>query len=545
MNHRMILLALVVMATGIACGEPAKPTANNSQAVMFGNTPSRNMANPTAKNVPTDWSVEEDKVKNVKWAAQLGSVAYGGPVISGGKVYVSTNNERPRDPKIEGDKGIVMCFDQATGKFLWQAVHDKLPNAENDMGNGGVASTPAVEGNRLWYVSNRCELVCASTEGKDGKAEFVWKLDMIKDLGVLPHQLAACSPLVVGDLVYVVTGNGVGQVNNEFVVVNPKAPSFIAVKKTTGEVAWKSDLPGKNIFAGQWSNPSYAEINGKGQVIFPGGDGWLYAFDALKGDLIWKFDCNLKSALPYDSRERGEKKNNIVATPVVWDNKVYIGTGRTPGEDGASVGRFWCIDATKTGDLSPVKDNLDPKAEVNKNSGLVWQYGGMNPDEKSRRKFLMSWTCGSCSIQDGLVYLADYDSFVYSFDAKTGAKKWEVDLKSCVWGPRFAWMASSTSAPRMASCGSSRPAPRSRRRSWRRLTWGRHSRARPCSLTVCCSCRRTTICSRSRRSDADDPRLVDGGARPAGGGPGGTGRGHRPASCGSRSGLPQPAADSR
>ncbi len=40
---------------------------------------------------------------------------------------------------------------------------------------------------------------------------------------------------------------------------------------------------------GQWTSPAYATVNGKGQVIFPGGDGWLYGFEAKKGELLWKF----------------------------------------------------------------------------------------------------------------------------------------------------------------------------------------------------------------------------------------------------------------
>ena len=76
------------------------------------------------------------------WKADLGSRSYGGPVVSGGKVYVGTNNENPRnkrdtkpDPCMPGkmipiDRGVLMCFDEKTGKFLWQAVHPKLPSGQ-------------------------------------------------------------------------------------------------------------------------------------------------------------------------------------------------------------------------------------------------------------------------------------------------------------------------------------------------------------------------------------------------------------------------------
>src|SRR5262245_61249838 len=95
---------------------------------MFGGHLARNMVNTTDKDVPTDVDVKEGK--NVLWKAALGSRAYGGPVIAGGKVFVGTNNEAPRNPapEYQGDRGIVMCFDEKTGQFLWQAVHDKLPS---------------------------------------------------------------------------------------------------------------------------------------------------------------------------------------------------------------------------------------------------------------------------------------------------------------------------------------------------------------------------------------------------------------------------------
>jgi hypothetical protein len=69
------------------------------------------------------------------------------------------------------------------------------------------------------------------------------------DLGVFPHNLAACSPLVVGELVFVVTGNGVDQ--GHVKIPAPDAPSFIAVNKKTGAVVWKDNSPGRNIMHGQ------------------------------------------------------------------------------------------------------------------------------------------------------------------------------------------------------------------------------------------------------------------------------------------------------
>src|SRR5262245_13655767 len=87
---------------------PVMPAAQAGKAdwLMFGGTPQRNMVNLTAKNIPIEWSAEEGKEKNILWTADLGSKAYGGPIIAGGRILVGTNNQKPRDPKhVEVVKG--------------------------------------------------------------------------------------------------------------------------------------------------------------------------------------------------------------------------------------------------------------------------------------------------------------------------------------------------------------------------------------------------------------------------------------------------------
>jgi outer membrane protein assembly factor BamB len=441
-------VALVVLGIGLlGCAADDKEKGSQEEGgrgscPMYGGTIQRNMVNTTDKNIPDTWNVGEEKKdwKNVKWVIDLGSKAYGGPVIAGGKIFIGTNNDNPRDPKIRGDKGVMMCFRESDGKFLWQAVHDKLGNEDRDNPKQGVASTPAVDGNRLYYVSNRCELVCADVEGdpKTGKAKFIWTLDMRKALKVNPCYLANCSPLVIGDLVFILTSHGVDIKTHE--LDNPDAPSFLAVNKTTGEVAWKDSSPGKNIMEGQWSNPVAAEVKGVMQVVFPGGDGWLYSFEAKTGKLLWKFNCNPKAS-EFKPGGAGDR-NYIVATPVIYEDKLYIGVGQDPTA-GPAVGHLWCVDITKAPknkdkDLSPVNDNFDPKAEVNKDSGLVWHRGGpIKPKPAKGREIAFSRTISTVAIHDGLVYASDVEGYLQCLDANTGELYWEHDLKGVVWASPY------------------------------------------------------------------------------------------------------------
>jgi outer membrane protein assembly factor BamB len=402
---------------------------------MFGGTITRNLVNLTDRDPPTTWDVTPGKEVNVKWSLDLGSKAYGGPIISGGKVFIGTNNEKPRNPAVKGDKGVMMCFDEKTGNFLWQIVHDKLAAGRvQDWPKEGICSSPVVEGNRIWYVSNRCEIVCADTDGKQQ-----WKLDMIKDLKVFPHNLAVCSPLIVGDVLFAVTANGVdeGHVN----IPAPDAPSFIAVNKKTGEVLWTDKSPGRKIMHGQWSNPVYAQVQGKPQVIFPGGDGFIYSFNPKNGEVNWKFDGNPKASV-YILGPKGTR-NDYLATPVIWDNKLYIGVGQDPEHD-KGVGHLWCIDITRTPtnkdkDVSPwsdpndpVQSNFDPKDPRNKDSALVWHFGGKAP-ANAKRPYNFGRTISTCCIHDGLVYAAEYEGYLHCFDAKTGQHYWEHDMGQDTW----------------------------------------------------------------------------------------------------------------
>ena len=384
---------------------------------MWGGTAQRNMIS-AIKPLPESWDVQGGK--NIKWKVSIGTTAYGNPVVADGKIFLGTNNGNPRNPEIEGDKGVLMCFRESDGKFLWQAVTDKLESGyQNDFSEEGVCSSPIVEGKRLYYVSNRGELVCLDTEGfLDGKndgpyrdevykgptdADILWKLDMMKELGVRQLFMANSSPVIWEDLVFLGTSNGRDESGEN--VPAPKAPSFIAVNKDTGKVVWQDSSPGDSILRGQWSSPALGLLGGVQQVFFAGGDGWIYGFNARTGEKLWKFDLNPKDAVWPKTRNYG------ISTPVFHEGKVFISVGQDP-DSGNGIGHMYCISPSQGGDITE--------------SGRVWQYDKINR------------SISTAAISDGLVYISDFQGFLHCLDAKTGKPYWNFDMMAPVWGSPLA-----------------------------------------------------------------------------------------------------------
>lgn len=419
---------------------------------MWGGTLDRNMVN-AATGLSLDFDLQQGK--RINWVANLGSQTYGNAIVAGGKVLVGCNNGagyRSDKHPAEQDKGCLLCFDEETGEFIWQLTREKLTIGRvSDWPLQGICSTPAVElseteeggSGRLWVVTNRCELMCIDldgfADGNDGPyeeevdseaqdADIIWNLDMIEDLGVFPHNLATSSPVIYGDMVYLLTSNGVDEAHLD--LPSPRAPCFLAVNKNTGEVVWEANQPFDQVLHGQWASPTIGVVNGKAQVYFPGGDGWLYALDAMTGEEIWKFDMNPKNTV-WELGGRGSR-NAVIATAVFKDNSVLIAVGQDP-EHGEGVGHLWRIDATRTGDISPELGEIGSDGEDNPDSGVIWHYGGTD-DTGRRPKSIFRRTMSTVSVADGLVFAVDLSGYVHCIDFETGARYWEEDLLTGVWG---------------------------------------------------------------------------------------------------------------
>lgn len=398
----LVALVLAATATGLSADWP-----------MWGGTPGRNMVSPMT-GLPTTWDIKTGK--NVKWVAELGSQSYGNPTVGGGVVMIGTNNEAMRDPKQPGDRGVLMAFREATGEFMWQATFEKLSSGRaNDWPFQGIASSPLVIGEVAYFTSNRGQIVAVDVLGfhdnendgpvKDEKLtgkndpDIIWMFDMLEEVGAFPHNLANCSPVADGDLLYCSTGNG--QDESHVNIPSPKAPSLIAINRLTGKLAWEDNSVGDRILHGQWSTPAVGDIGGVRQVVHAQGDGWVRGYEAQSGKKLWEFDTNPKDSVWPKTR------NEVISTPVIYENVVYISNGQDP-EHGEGVGHAYAIDATKRGDITT--------------TGMLWHF------DKIRRSI------STAAIKDGLIYLADFSGFLHCLDLTTGKPYWTHDMFAAIWG---------------------------------------------------------------------------------------------------------------
>ena len=447
---------------------------------QWGRRPSRNMASD-AKGLPASFGpgrakddsrqIDMSTTRNVKWTIVLGSQTYGNPVVSGGKLIVGTNDAMLKDPRFKRTRGgLLICCDAKTGKILWRLVVPRFESTDKrfnlDRLNLGICNSATIDGDRIYVISNRGELLCldmnGQADGNDGPfknegqfmvpkglpaaklnnsdADIIWKYDIITELPAWPQDALSCAVLVHGDFIYAGSSNAVDK--SHINVPYPDAPSLIVLNKKTGKLlAVDNEKIGRRMLHGQWSSPTMGKVGGKTLVFYGAGDGQLYAFEALTKaptgkkvatlKKVWRYDCNPREyrfgangkKILYQrihgaarNTTRGEGPCEIIGTPVFYKGRIYVAIGQDP-RHGTGKGCLSCVDAA-TGKK-------------------IWE---------SRR---VERSLSTCSIYDGLLYIADYTGNLHCFDPDTGKRhwvhhtdpeygKWVFKTNSPLWSSTFA-----------------------------------------------------------------------------------------------------------
>ena len=413
---------------------------------QWGQAWSRNMVSDE-KGLPD--SFDPRTGRNIKWSARLGTETHSTPVVAGGRVFIGTNNGQPRDPKHEGDRGVLMCFAEKTGEFLWQLV---VPKREEDpyfdWPKSGISSPVTVNGDRVYLVSNRGEVLCLDahgmTNGNDGPyreegahmkpkdagiggqpmfpgpldGDILWMLNLTTGAGIWSHDAAHSSILIHGSYLYLNSGTGVDNTHKR--IRTPDAPSLVVLDRATGQLVARDDEHiAPNIFHCTWSAPSLGRVKGRPLLFFAGGNGIIYAFETVRTNLasgqvltlkkVWQFDFDpaapKENVHKYNTNRR-EGPSNIYGMPVFYHDRIYVAGG---GDLFWGKNEAWlkCIDATKTGDVTT--------------NGLAWSY--------PLQRHVMS----TPAIKKGLLFIADCGRQFHCLDAKTGKPYWTHEIQGEVW----------------------------------------------------------------------------------------------------------------
>jgi outer membrane protein assembly factor BamB len=262
-------------------------------------------------------------------------------------------------------------------------------------------------------------------------ADIIWLFDLTAGAGIWSHDAAHSSIIVWGDYVYLNTGTGVDRTHKA--IQAPDAPSLVVLDKHTGRlVAREREQMAPNIFHNTWAAPSLAEVNGRPLVFFNGGNGIVYAFEALPKTeaestaataaasevmtlrKVWQFDFDPsapKTNVHRYNSDRQESPSNFFGMPVFWENRLYVAGG---GDIWWGKNQAWlkCINPTLTGDITT--------------NGLIWSYP------------LQKHVLGTPAVWHGLLFIADCGRNFHCVDAETGQAYWTHELHGEAWASPLA-----------------------------------------------------------------------------------------------------------
>lgn len=404
-------------------------------------------------------------LRNVKWTMPLGEYVYGSPVVAGGKVYIGGRRRgngvfwcfRESDgtllwqlqspyiknvtdltwgitstPTVEGDR-----------VYLLGQMGEVLCLNANGLANG---NTGPFQEEAAWLALDRQVIkneinsddqrVVEYSDGTPGKlekndADIIWRFDMIKNARCWPYNAGNAAILIRGDYLYVPTCSTRCQTKEsqqqplrEWEKAHPNqgypSPNLIVLDKNTGALLAVDETGafGRSCH-GAHSSPALGVVNGKELIVWGSGDGMCYGIDpnftpGVNGQpgvlkTVWEFDCVKNLIDPKTGKPFGKRiKKEILATPVIDHNRVYVAVGTDLIESGerARDGRLVCFDATKTGDIT--------------DTGCIWKFDDLR-------------SCGATvAIADELLYTADASGMVYCLDAQTGKMYWSHKTRD-VW----------------------------------------------------------------------------------------------------------------
>ncbi len=353
----MIRVSAVLLAGSVLAGDWPQFRGPRGDGIAAG-------ANP-----PVEWG----EGRGVKWFREVHGRGWSSPVVSGGKVWLTTATEK-------GTELFVVALDAATGRVLLDQKLFDVPNPQFIHAfNSGASPTPVAEGDRVWVTFGSPGTACL--DAATGKV--LWER---RDLECNHYRGSGSSPILHEGRLYL---NFDGS-DLQYVV---------ALDAATGRTLWKVDrsmdykdlgADGKPESEGDWRKAyatcHIAEFGGVSQLLSQGAKGF-YGYDPVTGKELWRVE---------------ERTSHSAGTrPVVGDGMVYFPTGWSQGQ----------VLALRPGGAGEVLDVNGTETEAGALK-LVWRSKRNVPKKPA------------LLLQDGLLFGIDDNGVATCWDAKTGTSLW-------------------------------------------------------------------------------------------------------------------------
>lgn len=218
-----------------------------------------------AADIPVKWSGTD----NVVWKVDLPGKGWSSPVLSGGKLYLTTAVARGTDQDAAGPRSLrALCLDPETGKVLWNTEvfteSANTPVIHNK--NSHASPTPVVADGRLYVHYGHEGTACLDLSGK--------KLWEQRSLAYPPVHGGGASPVLVDGLLV-------------FPCDGADGPFLAALKSSDGTVAWRTPRGGGATKKFSFCTPTVLEWEGKKQIISPFSDA-VAAYQPADGKELWR-----------------------------------------------------------------------------------------------------------------------------------------------------------------------------------------------------------------------------------------------------------------
>ena len=236
----------------------------------------------TGPKLPAEWGPDT----NVAWKAPIPGKGWSSPIVSKGKVYLTT-----AVPAGGGLSLRLICVDAKSGKIDWNVEARKADGSQRAHPKNSHASpTPATDGSRVYAHFGHLGTAALYLTGK-----VAWSVPgLYRD----PVHGNGGSPVLAGGRL-LFGGDGA---DKQFVA---------ALDTATGKTVWQQPRNAKADKPFSFGTPTVAEVDGKKQVISQGSN-VLAGFDLETGQELWRTTFNGYSVIP---------------KPVVGDGTVYFSTG--------------------------------------------------------------------------------------------------------------------------------------------------------------------------------------------------------------------------